>query len=203
MFKSLTIRGLALALVALAALGTMSALAGGGPVGRVAGVVTGGDDEQQAAVSELDGGDAQGTEKIADAIAMEFAAKLGLSEEAIAADVLELHDQGIGFGAIYKLYQLAVAKGITVDGPEDLLALVPTNEAGEPAFGFGKLFKSLTQEELDRLDGLHKNLGQAVSSANHAASDGEAAASETELGGGSSNGKGHGPPSFAQPHGHQ
>lgn len=202
MFKSLTIRGLALALVALAALGTMSALAGAGPAGHVADVVTGGDDEASPAVHETNG-DVQGTEMIADAIAMEFAETLGLSEEQVMADVLALHDDGIGFGAIYKLYQLAVAMDITVGGPEDLLALVPTNEAGEPAFGFGKLFKALTQEEMDRLDGLHKNLGQAVSSSHHETSGGEVATSETEPAGGSSNGKGHGPPPFAKAHGHQ
>jgi len=198
MFKG--IRGIALALVALLALGAMSALAGEGPIGQVAGVVTGDNDEGPAAVSEVNGSEVQGTEKIADAIAAEFADDFGLSEEDLSADVLELHDQGIGFGAIFKLYAIAAAKGITV---EELLATIPTNEAGELEFGFGELINNLSPEERANLDAGPKNLGQAVSSQKHEQSSGEVAASETEPAGGSSKEKSHGPPAFAKARGHR
>lgn len=205
MFKG--IRGIALALVALLALGAMSALAGAGPVGQVAGVVTGDNDEGPASVHQTNGDEPQGTEKIAEAIAEEFAgdfaADLGLTEEQAAdqlkADVLALHDDGIGFGAIYKLYQLAVAKEMTVE--QLLMDVIGTNEDGGHPFAFGQHFRALTEDELARLDGLHRNLGQAVSSQNHEQSSGEVAASETEPAGGSSKEKSHGPPAFAKAHG--
>jgi len=96
--------------------------------------------------------DGQGADKVAQAIADQF----GVSKE----DVLARHQQGIGFGALFKLYKLAHAKGISVD---DLLASIPTGANGEREFGFGQLRKSLTAEQLAAFNSGAKNLGQLVS----------------------------------------
>src|SRR5438093_45996 len=69
--------------------------------------------------------DGQGSDKVAQAIADEF----GVSKE----EVLAHHQQGIGFGALFKLYKLARAKGISVD---DLLATIPTDANGQRDGGF-------------------------------------------------------------------
>ena len=97
-------------------------------------------------------GDGQGAEKVAQAIADEF----GVSKD----EVLARHQQGIGFGALFKLYKLARAKGISVD---DLLATIPTGANGEREFGFGQLRKSLTAEQLAAFNSGPKNLGHLVS----------------------------------------
>ena len=96
--------------------------------------------------------DGQGADKVAQAIADQF----GVSKE----DVLARHQQGIGFGALFKLYKLAHAKGISVD---DLLASIPTGANGEREFGFGQLRKSLTAEQRAAFNSGAKNLGQLVS----------------------------------------
>ena len=96
--------------------------------------------------------DGQGSDKIAQAIADEF----GVSKE----EVLAHHQQGIGFGALFKLYKLARAKGISVD---DLLATIPTGANGEREFAFGDLRKSLTAEQRAAFNSGPKNLGQLVS----------------------------------------
>ena len=96
--------------------------------------------------------DGQGADKVAQAIADQF----GVSKE----DVLARHQQGIGFGALFKLYKLAHAKGISVD---DLLVSIPTGANGEREFGFGQLRKSLTAEQLAAFNSGAKNLGQLVS----------------------------------------
>jgi hypothetical protein len=136
-----------------------TALAGGAPVAR----------QSSAAVSQANGReseglriqkqetgegaeDGKGAEKVAQAIADEF----GVSKD----EVLARHQQGIGFGALFKLYKLARAKGISVD---DLLATIPTNANGEREFGFGQLRKSLTAEQLAAFNSGPKNLGQLVS----------------------------------------
>ena len=100
-------------------------------------------------------GDGQGTEKVAQAIADEF----GVSKD----EVLARHQQGIGFGALFKPYKLARTKGISVD---DLLATIPTGANGEREFGFGQLRKSLTAEQLAAFNSAAKNLGQLVSGKN-------------------------------------
>jgi hypothetical protein len=92
---------------------------------------------------------AQGNETVAQAIAEEF----GISPD----EVLSRHNEGIGFGALFKLYALARAKGITVD---ELLAQIEEDGGG---YGFGKLKKELTDEEQQALDDGAKNLGQLVS----------------------------------------
>jgi len=99
--------------------------------------------------------DGQGSDKVAQAIAGEF----GVSKE----EVLARQQQGIGFGALFKLYKLARAKGISVD---DLLATIPTDANGEREFGFGNLRKSLTAEQLAAFNSGPKNLGHLVSGKN-------------------------------------
>jgi hypothetical protein len=85
-----------------------------------------------------------------------LAAEFGVSADA----VLALHDQGIGWGALFKLYAFARAKGVTVD---DLVAAAPTDASGEKEFAFGEMKKSLTAEEATVLADGPKNLGQLVS----------------------------------------
>lgn len=130
---------------------------------------------------EEDGATGNGEEKIAQAIADEF--------EVTPEEVLARHDEGIGFGALFKLYQLARAQGMTVD---ELLATIPTGDDGEPAFGFGNLRKDLTEEEQAVLEEGPKNLGELVSDAskNNGPDDGEGAASAASQGQGV--GRGHG-----------
>ena len=99
--------------------------------------------------------DGQGSDKVAQAIADEF----GVSKE----EVLAHHQQGIGFGALFKLYKLARAKGISVD---DLLATIPTDANGQREFGFGDLRKGLTAEQRAGFNSGPKNLGQLVSGKN-------------------------------------
>lgn len=93
-----------------------------------------------------------GADKIAQAIADEF----GVSKD----EVLARHNEGIGFGALFKLYNLARAKGIGVD---ELLASIPTDDKGERAFSFGQLRKGLTEEQLAAYEAGPKNLGKLVS----------------------------------------
>ncbi len=168
----------------VAAVGSYSALAGPGPV-DLATSVTGSDDaddgDVQAPDGDEDGATGNGEEKIAQAIADEF--------EVTQEEVLALHDEGIGFGALFKLYQLAKAQDMTVD---ELLATLPTGDDGQPEFGFGQLRKGLTEDEQAILEDGPKNLGELVSAAskNHGESeDGEEAAQVTQASGGS---HGHG-----------
>ena len=106
-----------------------------------------------------------GAEHIARLIADAFGAE--------EADVLALHEeQGIGFGAIFKLYAIA---DLTDTPVADLLAAATTTGAnGETEFAFGQLFNSLTDEQLAALEDGPKNLGQLVSASNHPDEDGEA-----------------------------
>jgi len=160
------------------AIGSYSALAGPGPV-HLGTSVAGTDDadEVQALDGEEDGASGNGEEKVATAIADEF----GVTPE----EILAQHDEGIGFGALFKLYQLARAQGMTV---EELLAAIPTGEDGEPAFGFGKLRKALTDEEQAVLEDGPKNLGELVSGASKdQGEDGEEAAATQSRG----SGRGH------------
>jgi len=99
--------------------------------------------------------DGQGADKVAQAIADQF----GVSKE----DVLARHQQGIGFGALFKLYKVARAKGVSVD---DLLATIPTGANGEREFRFGQLRKSLTAEQRAAFNSGPKNLGRLVSGKN-------------------------------------
>src|SRR5438093_803015 len=129
--------------------------------------------------------DGQGSDKIAQAIAGEF----GVSKE----EVLARHQQGIGFGALFKLYKLARAKGVSVD---DLLATIATGPNGEREFGFGQLRKSLTAEQRAAFNSGAKNLGQLVSGKNKQAKSKAKGADEGESA--QSNASGHVPPGQAK-----
>ena len=195
---SLLVVGAAVALV----VGSYSAFAGSGPVAGAVSAVVGADDPDDgdvatgeetddvdgAAVSAQDADDGEGAQKVAQVIADAF----GVSEE----DVLALHEQGIGFGALFKLYVLGAATGTSVDG---LLATVSTNGDGEREFAFGKLFKEMA-DEVSALsageDGVPRNLGQAVS--NSGKSD-KAVAAVT--GDGGEDDGGNWPPDQAPAHG--
>ena len=207
---SLAVLGVAAAL----AVGSYSALAGSNPVGDAADAVVGAhgsdaddngtDDVNDVAedVDEDEGGEANvqgeseagaGADQVAQAIADEF----GAGQE----EVLALHEQGIGFGALFKLYSLARATGTTVD---DLLASIDGD-----GYAFGKRFKELTEEQQAVLDAGPKNLGQLVSASHHPDDDGEAEASAATQALEKANGKfaansshGHGPPAGAPAHGH-
>ncbi len=201
-------RTLVLSLLVVAAavalvVGSYSAFAGSGPVADAVSAVVGADglddgdvasgeetdDVDGAAVSAQDADDGEGAEKVAQVIADAFE---GVSQE----DVLALHEQGIGFGALFKLYFLGAATGTSVDG---LLAAASTNGDGEREFAFGKLFKEMA-DEVSALsageDGVPGNLGQAVS--NSSKSD-KAVAAVT--GDGDEDDGGNGPPDQAPAHG--
>ena len=152
---SLVVVGTAVAV----AVGAVTALADrGGPGHGVAhGVAAGLQDDGGGDVVEAEdngnGDDDEGVEAVAQAIADTF----GVSQE----DVLALHDSGVGFGAIFKLFPLAEAGETTVQ------ALV-SDAQGDGGFAFGKRFKELTGE-VSALsvggDGMPRNLGQALSDA--------------------------------------
>jgi hypothetical protein len=133
-----------------------------------------------------DGQDPQGNDKVAAAIAGEF----NVSTE----EVLARHDQGIGFGALFKLYKLARARGISVD---EMLATVPKDTNGEFEFGFGKLRKALTPEQRALYESGPKNLGRLVSGGKGKPgnADGEA---ETESGTETAGNSGRVPPGQAK-----
>ena len=173
---SLAVLGVAVAL----AISSYSALAGSSPVGDVAGAVIGHDGADDTDVADSDdtdgvdgeevnaqdnGNDGEGAEAVAQAIADAF-------DGAAQEDVLALHEQGIGFGVLFKLYAIAEATHTPV---ADLLAAATTTDAnGETEFAFGQLFNSLTDEQLAALEEGPKNLGQLVSASNHPDEDGEA-----------------------------
>jgi hypothetical protein len=96
-------------------------------------------------------------------VAQVIADAFGVSQE----EVLALHDEGIGFGALFKLYQLSQATGVSV---EDLLASMDADGEG---YAFGKRFKELTEEQRAVLEDGPKNLGELVSASHHPDGDGE------------------------------
>lgn len=97
---------------------------------------------------------------------VDMAAIIGDAFDADPAAVTALHAQGIGFGAIFKLYAIADAKGMTVD---QLLATVAVDATtGERNFAFGQMKKSLTEGEAAALHDGPKNLGQVVSASRRA-----------------------------------
>ena len=159
-------------------IGSYTALAGSSPVGDVAGAVIGHDgaDDTDVADSDdtdgVDGDDvnAEDGDNDADTGAEHIARLIADAFGAEEADVLALHEeQGIGFGALFKLYALAQATGTTV---QDLLASMDAD--GGQGYAFGKRFKALTEEQRAILESGPKNLGQLVSASNHPDEDGEA-----------------------------
>jgi len=74
-------------------------------------------------------------------------------------DVQELHEMGIGFGAMFLLQGLSQAQDQSVW--DTIIGM--TGEDGTLSFGFGKLRRSLDEAQLAILEGLPKNLGQLIS----------------------------------------
>jgi hypothetical protein len=144
----------------VAAVGSYSALAGAGstPVTdpSAAGAQrTDAGDGARPSVREQEGDaaeDGKGADKVVQAIADEF----GVSKD----EVLARHNEGIGFGALFKLYKLARAQGISVD---ELLATIPTDANGERDFAFGQRRKAMTDEQRALYESGPKNLGRFVS----------------------------------------
>ncbi len=192
---SVLVAGVALALAA----GSYSALAGSGPVTGVAGLVMGVEDpdddddaddvddddddgdEADGNEVELQGGDGDGNgaQKVAQALADEFGGS--------AEDMLALHDQGIGFGAMFKLYVLAGASGMSVD---DLMATITADGDGGYEFAFGEMKNALTEEQQAAYESGPKNLGQLMK----ASKSGDATAVAKVS-------NGQGPPDHAPAHG--
>ncbi len=158
------------------AIGSYTALAGSDPVSDVVGAVIGHDEsdgDDSATVGEDteedDEASVQAEEETGEGaahVAQLIADAFGVSQE----EVLALHEQGIGFGALFKLYALAQATGTTV---EDLLATIQSGEDGG-GYAFGKWFKELTDEQQQVLESGPRNLGELVSASNHPDEDGEA-----------------------------
>ncbi len=163
LFLSVLVAGVALAL----AVGAVSVLADKGGPGHGAehGVATGLQDGGGGVGAQQDGDDGddgEGAQHIAQVIADTFGGDLTAEASDVSQeDVLALHEEGIGFGALYKLYLLAAANSTSVD---TLLDTIPTNADGKHQFAFGKMFKEAT-DDVSVLtageDGVPKNLGQA------------------------------------------
>lgn len=203
---------LAMAVLSVAiavAIGSYTALAGSSPVGDVAGAVIGhdgSDGEDGGAVAEdtAEGDEAnvqaeeetgEGAAHVAEVIGDAF----GASQE----EVLALHEQGIGFGALFKLYALSQATGVSV---QDLLASMDADADGGQGYAFGKRFKALTEEQQAVLESGPKNLGQLVSASNHPDEDGDGDAASEALGEAqdkfaAKSSEGHGPPDGVPAHG--
>jgi len=92
--------------------------------------------------------------------ALLIAEEFGTTEEEVNA----LHDQGLGFGQIFKLQILAIVLETDI---ATLLAEAEVDpETGELEFDFGELKKTLTEEQLALLETLPKNFGAIVSAYN-------------------------------------
>lgn len=104
------------------------------------------DDEDGDESIDEDIDDGEGAPQPAAAIAEAF----GVSVE----EVMAYHEDGIGFGALFKLYALSDATGKSVD---ELIA------ESEDGWAFGKKFKALSDEEKEELASGPKNLGSIVS----------------------------------------
>jgi len=214
MTRTLLLAMAVLGVATAVAIGSYTALAGSSPVGDVAGAVIGhdgADDTDVADSDDTDGVDgdevnAEDGDNDADTGAEHIARLIADAFGAEEADVLALHEeQGIGFGALFKLYALAQATGTTVD---DLLASIDADTDGGQGYAFGKLFHDLTEEQQAVLEAGPKNLGQLVSASNHPDEDGEADAdaasqalerAQEKFAAKSSNG--HGPPDGVPAHG--
>ena len=184
LFLSVLVAGAALALAA----GSVLADKGGPEHGTEHGVATGLQEEGggDGVEAQDNGDDSEGAGHVAEVIATSF--------DADESDVMTLHEEGIGFGAIFKLYLLAAAADISV---EELLATIEEN--GDGGFAFGKLFKELTDEVsvlTDGEDGLPKNLGKAVSGSKKDATEASGAGTD-----GGDEDDGEGPPEHAPAHG--
>jgi hypothetical protein len=95
----------------------------------------------------------KGARRHAAALAEEF----GASED----QVLELHKNGLGFGALFKVLQISRPTG---QDPAALIASFPPVD-GKKEPGFGDLFAGLTAEQRQSLEDGPKNFGQLKSRA--------------------------------------
>ena len=141
------------AILAALAIGSAFALSGHDPSASVtirpAGIAQDADDGVQ---DDADRGAKPPKVDKMEAIAKEF----GVDAAAVTAH----REQGIGWGALYKLYAIADAKGVSVD---ELIAAEPPDADGGRGLAFGELMQSLTDEQRDELDEHPKNFGQIVS----------------------------------------
>jgi len=147
------------------AVGAVTALAdkGGPGHGVDHGVATGlqGDGGSNVVQTEDNdnGNDGEGAQHIAQVIAETFGGVLTAEADGVSQEgVLALHDQGIGFGAIFKLYLLAAA------GDATAAEILSTGEVPEDGFAFGERFKEMADQVSELSageDGVPKNLGQA------------------------------------------
>jgi hypothetical protein len=178
--------------VATVALGSYSTLAGPGPIVDFvpsSGGSSQADDGPGSPLSlqtqEPEKG--EGADKVAQAIADEF----GVTKE----EVLARHNEGIGFGALFKLYKLARAQGISFD---ELLTTIPVNENGERDFRFGQLRKALTEDQRALYESGPKNLGKLVSGASKKQHKPKVEGDDPSAEAGPSGGNGHVPPGQAK-----
>ena len=208
MQRTLILTVLVVGAAAALVVGSVSVLAGAGPVADVASAVVGADDPDDGDVVD-DADDADGADdpdegenevgKGAQDNAQVIADAFGSSQE----DVLAMHDEGIGFGAMFKLHALAAAMGMSVD---ELLSTIPTDGEGGYEFGFGELRKALTDDQQAVYESGPKNLGQLKKASREAGGGvgGDAVAKGLEkarekFAAHASNG--HGPPDHAPAHG--
>lgn len=92
-------------------------------------------------------------------ITLPLAGAFGLDPEDLAA----LHEEGLGYGQLFKMSLYAAATGLAF---EEILALATIDpETGEMEFSWGTLWAGLTDEERAALGDLPRNLGQIVSEA--------------------------------------
>jgi len=180
------------AAIATIAVGSYSTLAGPGPIvdfvpssGRSSQADRGLGGSQSLQAQE--GEDRQGADKAAQAIADEF----GVTKE----EVLARHNEGIGFGALFKLYKLARAQGISID---ELLATIPMNQNGEREFRFGQLRKALTEAQRALYESGPKNLGKLISAASKKQDKPNVEGEDQSAAPGRSRGNGHVPPGQAK-----
>jgi hypothetical protein len=184
-----------LLILGLAAAGSYSAFAGSGSVADkdtpAVSVERANEGEGDSPSIEQQGGEGAEETQRADKVAQAIADEFGVTKE----EVLARHNEGIGFGALFKLYKLARAQGISVD---ELLAGIPTDANGERQFGFGQLRKALTAEQRASFESGPKNLGKLVSAASK--KHDEPTASPTGDGGAGeqSGASGHVPPGQAK-----
>ena len=82
-----------------------------------------------------------------------------------ADDVSKLHEDGMGYGVIFKLYAIADAKDMDVD---DFIESLPEKPNGKLQFAWGQVKKSLDEDEAEELADGPKNLGQLVSASRKA-----------------------------------
>ncbi|MEE8346936.1 MAG: hypothetical protein V3S20_06285, partial [Dehalococcoidia bacterium] len=118
--------------------------------------VDGDDGDVEDEEDEEDGDEAKGAHEIAGIIADAFGAS--------ADDVWAQHEQGIGFGALFKLYAFG--------------APIPSGADGDHEFNFGELRKALTDEQQTALESGPKNLGQVIKAAHQPEGEGSDAADE-------------------------